>query len=59
MAIHLTGINSYNLTSELVIIKLTFDVYQLPYISVFLVIVILHFPGHSEIGHFDDSVIGQ
>jgi hypothetical protein len=39
-------------------IKITFDC-RLIYLSRFLVVVILHLPGHSEIGHFDDSVIGQ
>jgi hypothetical protein len=32
---------------------------RLNYISLFLVLIILHLPGQSEIGHFDDSVIGQ
>ena len=29
------------------------------YISFFLLVVIFHLSGHSEIGHFDDSMIGQ
>ena len=39
-------------------IKITFD-FRLIYFSRFLVVVIFHLSGHSKIGDFDDSVIGQ
>jgi hypothetical protein len=60
MAIHLTGINSYMIYRyKYYYMSLIVDGYRLHYHSIFFVIVIIHLPWHSEIGHFDDSVIGQ
>jgi hypothetical protein len=60
MAIHLTGNNSYIIKpdkKESIYRKNV--LFLLPYFSLFLVIIVLHLSGHSEIGHFDNSVIGQ
>jgi hypothetical protein len=59
IAIHWTGNNSYHLTRRLVICVIRSEDYRFIYFSLFFAFVILHLSGHSEIGHFDDSVIGQ
>jgi hypothetical protein len=56
MAIHLTGINPCEFKKKLVTLNC---MHNLIYLSFFLVIAFqVHFTGHAEISHFDNSIIG-
>ncbi len=53
----ITPILSSQTKSSLLIARMIY--FRLPYFSLFLVIIVRNLSGHSEIGHFDNTVIGQ